>query len=52
MVRDDALRRRGSCYMALWELTFLGTGSAYPSPSRGASCMVLGMGESSVQLDW
>ena len=33
---------------AVLELTFLGTGSAYPSPHRGASCTVLRSGEAHV----
>lgn len=30
--------------MATWELVFLGTGAAYPSPHRGASSVVLRTG--------
>lgn len=33
------------------ELTFLGTGSAYPSPSRGASCVILKMDDGSWMFD-
>ncbi|XP_061176244.1 zinc phosphodiesterase ELAC protein 1-like [Saccostrea echinata] len=36
---------------SMMEITFLGTGSAYPSPSRGASCVILKMDDGSWMFD-
>ena len=41
LVRDFPSITIASIVMSVIELVFLGTGSAYPSPHRGASCMVL-----------
>ena len=41
IVRDFPSITIASIVMSVIELVFLGTGSAYPSPHRGASCMVL-----------